>query len=231
MFLRRHFSSWQKSSSVLRLPFLFVFTQPSQWSSEGCVRRASEGCGASLTRSPYVGGRVPRGTPLRLRASLLFLRGSTLLLPDLRRDSARPQLGPSAAQAEAPTAGDTAALGPPPPTSSMLPASLLPLVPTWGLEALLRTGGILSLKELPVIILSGGLSSLAEPRRRSPRNPGDGTGDLRRVKFRLFLLDRGLQGVPGGPPAPILHSLHLMQTTPKINTGGGWDGRAERDAQ
>ena len=37
--------------------------------------------------------------------------------------------------------------------------------------------------------------------------------------------------MPGGPPAPILHSLHLMQTTPKINTGGGWDGRAERDAQ
>ncbi|CAL8382236.1 unnamed protein product [Arctogadus glacialis] len=104
MFLRLHFSSWQKSSSVLRLPFLFVFTQPSQLSSEGCVRRASESCGASHTE-PLRRRPGPRGTPL---------------------GQIRPQLGPSAAQAEAPAAGDTAALGPPPPTSSMLPASLPP---------------------------------------------------------------------------------------------------------
>jgi hypothetical protein len=88
MFLRLHFSSWQKSSRVLRLPFLFVFTQPSQLSSEGSVRRASESCGASHTE-PLRRRPDPRGTPVRRRASLLFLRCSTLLLPDLRRDSAR----------------------------------------------------------------------------------------------------------------------------------------------
>jgi hypothetical protein len=40
-------------------------------------------------------------------------------------------------------------------STDQLHAPCISLVPTWGLEALLRTGGILFLKELPVIILSG----------------------------------------------------------------------------